>query len=145
MDESSEPTSDDTTVAAAEPRPATAPAATRGVSRATLVISVLLALLVGGVVGAAVGWKVEQERVKDDLSSIRPIGTVTAVDEDSVTLRMRTSDGERTYAITAETELQGADELTEGATVLVRRSSGDGDERAARVLIVLPEADADGS
>jgi hypothetical protein len=97
------------------------------------------ALLIGGVVGAAVGWKVEQERVKDDLANIRPIGTVTAVDDDSVTLRMRTTDGERTYAVTAQTEVQGADELTEGATVLVRRSSGDGDDREAGVLIVLPE------
>jgi hypothetical protein len=138
MDETSEPVSDDTTTATAD---VTTTSADRkpGVSRVTLLVSVVAALLIGGVVGAAVGWKVEQERVKDDLANIRPIGTVTAVDDDSVTLRMRTTDGERTYAVTAQTEVQGADELTEVATVLVRRSSGDGDDREAGVLIVLPE------
>ena len=43
--------------------------------------------LVGGVVGVGIGWKLEQNRVKDDVKTIRPVGKVVAVTDDSITVR----------------------------------------------------------
>lgn len=114
-----------------------------GVSRTTLIVSVLLAALVAGVAGVAVGWKVEQERVKEDVENIRPIGVVRSSDEGSVTIRLLTSNGRRTFAITDDTVVAGpdgdAEGIAEGAVVLVRSHRVDG-EIQAREIIVLPES-----
>ena len=107
------------------------------VSRTTLVVSVLIALIVAGIAGVLVGWKIEQERVKEDVENLRPIGTVTAVDDDSVTVRLQTASGSKTYQITDETTVEGNGELEQGATVLIRGARGDGDEREATRIIVL--------
>jgi hypothetical protein len=146
VDETSEPESK----AAVEADPpaghlsADEPAPRPGVSRKTLIVAVLLAALIAGVAGAAIGWKVEQQRVKDDVASIRPIGVVRASDEDSVRIRLLTASGARTYVITDDTVVAGADGeggagIPEGAIVLVRAHSVDGEDRA-REIIVLPDS-----
>jgi hypothetical protein len=145
MDETSEPESDGAITApdAAE----TAEMPREGVSRTVLVVSVIAALLIAGVAGVAIGWKVEQQRVKDDLSSIRAIGTVTKVTDDSMTLKLVTSDGNRTYRITKTTEVAGGDvsDVAKGSTVLVRSWRGSGDTLEAKQIVVLPSsAPADG-
>jgi hypothetical protein len=113
-----------------------------GVSKGVLVVSILLTALVAGVAGLVIGWKVEQQRVKDDLANIRPIGTVSAVEDDSVTVTLRSSSGTRTYEITDATIIAGqpggdTSELPEGATVLVKSTGGDDPE--AIEIVVLPE------
>ena len=47
---------------------------------------VVAGLLVGAGVGLVVGWKVEQQRVKEDIVNIRPVGTVTAITDSSLTM-----------------------------------------------------------
>ena len=116
----------------------------RRTSRTTLIVSVLVAALVAGVAGVAIGWKLEQQRVKDDLDEIRPIGVVSASDEGSVTVGLLTSTGSRTYVITddtvvADSEGDEASTIPEGAVVLVRSRHVDG-EAHAREIIVLPES-----
>jgi hypothetical protein len=113
-----------------------------GVSRTALILAVIGALVIGGIGGAAVGWKVEQHRVKDDVASIRPIGTVTSVDANTITVRLKTANGTRTYAITKDTAVDKADsaasgDLAQGATVLVRSRSAGGKAEATQI-IVLP-------
>ena len=139
MDETSEPNTgdvraEDTTVADAAAGEV-APKAL--VSRTTLVVSVLIALIVAGVAGVAIGWKVEQQRVKEDVENVRPIGTVTAIDDDSVTIELETASGSKTYEITDDTTVDGTGEMEEGATVLIRSSRGDGDQRQATRIVVL--------
>jgi len=140
MDDMSEPEAEDAVAAHGAPR--------EGVSRTVLIVSVVAALLLAGVAGLAIGWKVEQQRVKDDLSNIRPIGTVTAVTDDSLTLKLVTSGGNRTYVLTKDTTIAGGDgsELAEGSTVLIRSWRGSGGKLEAKQIVVLPdpEAPADG-
>lgn len=117
-----------------------------GVGRSTLVVCVVVTALVAGVVGAVVGWKVEQQRVKDDLAFIRPIGTVVAVDDDSITVDLQTTDEDQTYRIGADTKVDSPDgddlsAITEGAVVLVRGRQGDDGTEAAQI-IVLPDSAA---
>jgi hypothetical protein len=146
VDETSEPESEaavevDTpaehlTVDETVPRP--------GVSRTVLIVSVLAAALVAGVAGVIIGWKVEQQRVEDDLANIRPIGTVTAVDEDSVTIELQTASGSKTYEITDRTTVDGG-ELAEGSTVLIRswRGGGDGQLQVNKIVVLGDEPPAE--
>jgi len=119
-------------------------ARSNGVSRRVLVLSVLAALVVAGVAGMAIGWKVEQARVKDDLANIRPVGTVTAIEDGSVTIDLITASGTRTFALTDDTAIDTAQtgevsDVVEGSTVLVKnRRDGDGNLQATEI-IVLPE------
>jgi hypothetical protein len=112
-----------------------------GVSRTVLVVSVIAALLIAGVAGMAIGWKIEQQRVKDDLSAIRPIGAVTKVTDDSVTVKLSTANGTRTYVLTNDTKITGATELTEGSTVLIRKARSSDGKVEARQIVVLPGPD----
>jgi hypothetical protein len=114
----------------------------KGVSKGVLVVCILLAAALAGVAGIVIGWKVEQQRVKDDLANIRPIGTVTAVDDDSMTVNLSSSSGVRTYQISQATIIAGeaggdTSAVPEGSTVLVKTSGGD-DPNAIEV-VVFPE------
>lgn len=110
------------------------------VSVTVLIVSVLVAALLAGLAGVVIGWKVEQQRVKDDVSNVRPIGTVTALDDDSVTIRLNTASGSKTYVLADGTSIDG--EMVEGSTVLIRDShSSDGGLQATRI-IVLPDGTA---
>lgn len=114
-----------------------------GVSRSTLVISMLAAALVAGIVGVIIGWKVEQQRVKSDLANIRPIGTVTSVEDGTVTVQLRSASGTRTYEVTDATVIDGesggdTSALPEGSTVLVKSKKSDGDLEAVEIVI-FPE------
>jgi hypothetical protein len=148
VDETSEPADDtavqDTTVV--EDAPAErAPKA--GVSRAVLLVSIVAALLIGGAAGVAIGWKVEQERVKEDVENIRPIGTVTALDDDSVTIELETASGTKTYEITDRTTVDGTGELAEGSTILIRswRGGEDGQLQANKIVVLDQGSEEDAS
>jgi hypothetical protein len=111
--------------------------------RAPLAVTAVVALLVGGVAGTALGWKVEQRRVKSDLENIRPIGEITGVSGDTVSVRLSSSDGSREFTVTDETVVNGATgrsagDLARGARVLVRVRPGSGDLEAAEI-VVLPD------
>jgi len=110
-----------------------------------LILSVVVALALGGLAGVVIGWKVEQSRVKDDIKNIRPVGTVTAVKGDSVTVKLKTSSGTRTYTLTGDTvvdsaETGTADDVVEGATVLVKTGRGSDGKLEAKEIIVLPDS-----
>jgi hypothetical protein len=116
-----------------------------GVSRRVLLASVLAAAIAAGLVGVGVGWKIEQQRVKDDLGNIRPVGTVTAIEDDSVTVDLLTGDGTRTYVLTDQTVVDSAQEgdvsdVVEGSIVLVRNRPGSDDRLQAIEIVVLPES-----
>ena len=116
-----------------------------GVSRRVLVLAVILAVVISGVAGLAIGWKVEQQRVKDDIANIRPVGTVTAVTDDSVTVELRTASGTRTYKVTDATVVDGAaggdvSDLAEGSIILVKNKRGNDGKLQATEIVVLPES-----
>ena len=117
-------------------------------SRMLLILTALGSLVVGVVIGGLIGWQVEKKRVEDDVANIRPIGTITAVSDDSFTIDLRTSSGSREFTVTDGTAIETAEgataaDLTEGATVLVRSRNSDGDLEAVEV-IVLPDASSGG-
>ena len=94
------------------------------------------------VIGGLIGWQVEKNRVKDDIANIRPIGTITAVNDDSFTIDLGADHGSREFTLTEATAIETAEggtpaDLTEGATVLVRGRNSEGDTQAVEV-IVLP-------
>jgi hypothetical protein len=135
-------TTDDSTSASAEASGDSPPTSSRSFSTPVLIAVAIGALVVGGIGGAAVGWKLEQNRVKDDVATIRPIGTVTAVKGDSVSVKLATDGGNRTYVISKDTAIDKAasgasSDLTEGATVLVR-SRNTGGKLVATQIIVMP-------
>jgi hypothetical protein len=105
----------------------------------------VVALAIGGIIGAAIGWKVEQNRVKDDVKNVRPVGQVTAVNGDTLTVRLITSSGTRTYQLTDSTKFDAsrsgsADDVAEGATVLVKSKRGSNGELQATEVVILPES-----
>jgi hypothetical protein len=121
---------------AAPTTPAPAPRTT-GSNRTPLIITAIVALAVGGVIGLAAGWKIEQSRVKDDVKNVRPVGTVTAVDDGSVTIDLVTASGTRTYTLSDATVVEQADraeaaDITEGAKILVK-SNG---EQASEIIVL---------
>ena len=111
----------------------------------------LVALVVGLVAGAAIGWKVEQNRVKDDVASskqsqaqnVRPFGKVVAVGNGSVTVRLQTgANVARTFALTPDTVVDrgvagSRAAIVKGAIVLVRPDSQNG-KPVAKEIVVLP-------
>jgi hypothetical protein len=111
--------------------------------RWSVVVAALAGLLVGGIVGGVAGWQIEQERVKDDVQSIRPIGTVLSYSDDTLRVRLRTGGGEQTYRITESTDVDIAEpgaptEITEGATVFLRTRRGDDGVLEAAQVVVVP-------
>jgi Flp pilus assembly secretin CpaC len=115
------------------------------VSRTALILSVVLALALGGLAGVVIGWKVEQNRVKEDIANIRPVGQITAVNGDSVTVELNTSSGQRTYTVTDGTTVESATagtsaDVVKGATVLVKNKRGSGGKLEATEIIVLPDS-----
>jgi hypothetical protein len=92
---------------------------------------------VAGLAGLIIGWKVEQQRVKDDVANIRPVGTVTAVDDDSVTIDLETASGTKTYEITDQTTVEGAGEVEDGSKIFIRSwRRVDGEPRATRIVVL---------
>jgi hypothetical protein len=121
-----------------------------GVSRTVLTVGIVAALAVGGLIGVAVGWKVEQHRVKDDLANVRPVGKVTAVDGDSVTVALESSSGTRTYVITGDTVIDharkgGTGDVAKGSTVLVKNFHNGKGQLQASEIVVLPDSSKIGS
>jgi hypothetical protein len=121
-----------------------------GVSRTVLTLGIVVALAVGGLIGVAIGWKVEQKRVKDDVQNVRPVGKVTAVDGNSLTIALQTSTGTRTYAITGATPVDsarkgGTGDVAKGSTVLVKSFHNDKGQLQASEIVVLPDSSKLGS
>jgi len=121
----------------------TGPEAPRdGVSRAVFFLSLAIAIAVSGVAGLAIGWKVEQTRVKAEVVNIRPLGTITAVTDTSITVDLRTAKASRTYQITSDTVIENwtsgdMPKLRKGLTILIEsRTGSDGDLEATDVIIV---------
>jgi hypothetical protein len=112
------------------------------------VLSVIAALAVGGIVGLAIGWKVEQQRVKDDVKNIRPVGTVTSVNDNSMKIALKSSSGERTYVITGTTKVDsaanGSENIASGDVVIVKSKTVNGKLQATEVVI-LPKDSKFGS
>ena len=116
-----------------------------GVSRSVFIVSILLAMVVAGVAGLAIGWKVEQQRVKDDVANIRPVGTVTAVSDSSITVDLLTASGSRTYVVTDGTVIDGTasgdlSDVVEGSIILVKNKRGTDGKLQATEIVVLPES-----
>jgi len=110
-----------------------------------LILSVVVALALGGLAGVAIGWKLEQSRVQDDITNIRPVGKITAVDDNSVTVKLNTSSGVRTYTLTDRTVVDSAKagtsaDVVNGATVLVKSGRGRDGKLEATEIIVLPKS-----
>ena len=107
-----------------------------------VVLSVIAALAVGGIVGLAIGWKVEQQRVKDDVKNIRPVGTVTSINDNSMKVALKSSSGNQTYVITGTTKVDpaanGSDTIAQGDVVIVRSKTVNG-KRQATEVVILPK------
>ncbi len=121
-----------------------------GVSRTMLIVGVVVALAVGGLIGVAIGWKVEQHRVKDDLANVRPVGKVTAVNGDSLTVALQSSSGSRTFVITGDTVIDrartgGTGDVAKGSTVLVKNFHNAKGQLQASEIVVLPDSSKLGS
>ena len=117
----------------------------RRVGLTALIVSVVAALAVGGLIGVVVGWKVEQSRVKDDVKNIRPVGTVTSVEDGSFTVDLQTASGTRTYVITSGTVVDRAEvgdeaDVAEGETVLVKNFKNADGQQEASEIVVLPDS-----
>jgi len=140
-DQAPKHTADDTGEPKTTESPAGQAAQRSGVSRTTLILSVLIALVVAGTAGVAIGWKVEQQRVKDDLANIRPVGTVTTIDADSMSVKLLTADGKRTYILTDATLVDGGKigDLAEGSTVLIKSRRNSDGKLEAREIVILPD------
>jgi flagellar basal body-associated protein FliL len=145
MDETTEPDAQDTAPEAAmtepgsEEAPIEAQPRADGVSRTVFIVSLLVAMAVAGAAGVLIGWKVEQQRVKDDLANIRPVGEITELSSDELTVDLVTASGTRTYVITEATVISGANDgqLAEGSKVLVKsRRNADGDLRAIEIVVL---------
>lgn len=123
---------DEETIDGASPSPGRSPLVAVGL--------VLAGLLVGAGLGLVVGWKVEQQRVKEDIVNIRPVGTVTAVTDSSLTMDLLTSTGVRVFSVSDATVFDGGDQadVVEGSIVLVKSRSGEGGLRAVEVVL-LPD------
>jgi len=122
----------------------------RGITPILTAVIAVVALVVGGAIGVGIGWKLEQNRVKDDVKNIRPVGKVVAVTDDSITVRLNTGSGQKTFALTDATVIDKAEsgataDLEKGSTVFVRTRRGDnGKLEAAQVVVLPPEASANG-
>jgi uncharacterized protein HemX len=143
-------TPENPTTSSPETPPPTAPAAPtstddpaapkRGMGTAAVVVSVIAALAVGGIVGLAIGWKVEQQRVKDDVKNIRPVATVTSITDNSMTVALKSSSGNRTYVITDTTKVdpaaEGSANIAQGDVVIVKSKRVNGKLQATEVVIL---------
>jgi hypothetical protein len=110
-----------------------------------LIVSVVAALALGGLAGVVIGWKLEQKRVEEDVQNVRPVGKVTAVDGDTVTILLKTSSGKRTFTLTDRTTVESAEtgtaaDVVEGATVLVKPGPSSGGNLEATEIVVLPDS-----
>ena len=115
------------------------------VSRTALIVSVIVALALGGLAGVVVGWKVEQQRVKDDVQNVRPVGRITAVNGDSVTVKLSSSGDVETFSFSDSTTVDSAEagtsaDVVQGATVLIKSGRDSDGKLEAREIIVLPKS-----
>jgi co-chaperonin GroES (HSP10) len=115
------------------------------VSRAVVIVSVVVALAIGGLVGVAVGWKVEQGRVKASVKNIRPVGEVTSVSDDAITVTLKTASGTRTYVVNSGTVVdvaKGGDlsDVEKGSKVLVKNFHNKDGKLEATEIVVLPDS-----
>ena len=126
------------------------------VSRGALIGGVIGALVLGVIAGGLIGWQVEKKRVEDDVASVkkrvqasaarnlRPVGVVTAVNGDSVTLRLKSAPGSRTFRLTGSTKIDrntssGSSKLVKGATVIVLPDYTSASPTASEI-VVLPSS-----
>ncbi len=126
-------------------------------SRGVLVGGVIAALVVGVIVGGLIGWQVEKNRVEDDVSeakdaarnagakNVRPVGVITAVNGNSMTVRLKSSSGSRTFRLTGDTTVERATtaasgNLVKGATVIVMPNYSSPSPQPASEVIVLPSS-----
>ena len=100
-------------------------------------------IVVGLVIGGLIGWQVEKKRVEDDVANVRPIGTITAVGDDSFTVKLRTS-SETHKSLDRRDKCREAEDATAAISPRSRASSfgvprnSDGDLQA-REVVVLPD------
>ena len=111
------------------PPPSTSSTPRRGITPILTAVIAVVALLVGGAIGVGIGWKVEQNRVKADVKNIRPVGKVVAVTDDSITVRLNTGSGQKTFALTDATVIDKAEsgataDIEKGSTVFRPHSTG---------------------
>jgi len=143
-----EPTTNETLSDDADSRQGGAGGSGRARLVTLLVLTALASLVVGVIIGGLIGWQVEKNRAEDDIANTRPIGTITAVSDDSFTIDLSTSSGSREFTVTDATVIETAEgataaDLTEGARVIVRSLNSEGDLQA-REVIVLPDATSSG-
>lgn len=106
-------------------------------------VAVVAAAVAGGA-GAVAGWQFEKDRAESDIENVRPVGIVTALTGDTMTVRLRTAGGQRVYTITDSTVIDtatdgDAGDIEEGATVLVKSQKGSDGSLDAREIVVLPD------
>ncbi len=116
--------------------------------RGPVLLIAIVSLLVGVIVGGLIGWQVEKRRVEDDAANVRPVGTITAVTADSLTMHLASGGGNREYKLTDATAIESAEattrKLADGATVLVRGRRSKGDLEAVEVIVLPAKASSDG-
>lgn len=145
---------------AAESRPPTSRSTGRS-GGGGRVLGIVAALVVGVLIGGVIGWQVEKRRVQDDVkkvkaaartsaaANIRPLGVVTAVNGNSVTIRLRGTEGSKTFRVTGDTAVDAssrgrASSLVKGAVVLVQPNYSSSTP-TAREIVVLPSSTNFGS
>jgi hypothetical protein len=138
----------------------------RGFVSKRALVMVLAALVIfgmGGALGGAAGYKIEQRRVKDELSSkraldvatseqqlnfelknVRPVGRVTEVRDGSFRVTLLTATGHRDFTLTEGTVFgrvgaASRADLRSGALVVVDVGGSRVGELTAREVIVLPD------
>ena len=120
-----------------------------------VIVAAIAALAVGGLAGFAVGFKVEQNRVKDDIKESKsrttapagarraqPAGEITTVTPDSVTIRNAKGKNRvinvSPSTVVDKTATGGAADLAQGAAVLVKGKAAPDGSFDATEIIVLP-------
>ena len=143
------------------PEPGGGRTSSRNVSRGALIGGVIGALVLGLIAGGLIGWQVEKKRVEDDVASVkkrvqasaarnlRPVGVITAVNGDSVTLRLASAPGSRTFRLTGSTKIDrsagsGTGKLVKGARVIVLPDYTSGSPTASEI-VVLPSSSSGGA
>jgi hypothetical protein len=124
-----------------------------------LIVAAIVALAVGGLAGFAIGFKVEQNRVKEDLKDraaaappavgarrAQPAGEVTAVSPDSVTIRNARGKNRvinlSTTTVVNTTAQGGPSDITTGSRVLVQgKAAADGSFDASEIIILPADSE----
>ena len=105
-------------------------------------IAGIAGLVLGGVIGFAAGWLIQRDRAEDDISHVRPVGTVQSVEGETLLVRIQGED--REYRLSDDAVVENAEsgsvsDIDTGAVVLVRERRADDGTLEAREVIVLPD------